>query len=71
MIDPHRPVVFLEGSGKVVGTVVFGDEIKVRDIGGIKGSPEGFHPGIAYGGGGESPQKIGVVRGRGPEVFPA
>jgi hypothetical protein len=32
LIPGHGPVVFFQGAGKMVGTVILGNEIKVIDI---------------------------------------
>ena len=61
--------MFFEISRKIVGPVVFGDEVEVGDRGGGEGSKDRVFSRITDGCGGESIHEIGIIRARTQQIF--
>jgi hypothetical protein len=61
--------MFLDVTRKIVGPIVFRDEIKIGNGSRVDGSQKGVFTGVTDGGGRESCNTIGVVRSGPRQVF--
>ena len=69
LIDLNRPVMFGQGSGEVVGSVILGYKIEVIGFCRIENGLNGFQARIPYGTGGQSLKDVGIVRGWCFQIF--
>jgi hypothetical protein len=56
-------------TGKIVGPIVFGDEIKIRNGSRADGSQQGVFSRVTDGGGRKSCDAIGVIRSGSQQMF--
>jgi hypothetical protein len=69
LIFPNGPIMVFDVRGKIVGTVILGYEIKIRNRSGTDGSQKGVPARVTDGRGGKSGQEIGVIRSGFQQIF--
>ncbi len=69
LIFPNGTIVFFDFGRKIVGPIVFGDEIEVRNRSGVERCPKRFLTGVTDGGGRKPNDEIGVVRSLFAQMF--
>ena len=69
LVFPHRLIMSFDIRRKIVGPVVFRDEVEVGDRSWVKGSKDGVFSGVTNGCRGKAIHEIGIIRGGPQQIF--
>jgi hypothetical protein len=69
LIFPNRSIMFFDVRRKIVGPIIFGDEIEVWNGSRVDGRQKGFFAWVTDGSGRKPNNQIGVVRSSSKQMF--
>src|SRR4030067_2682122 len=69
LVLSYRALVFFKTLRKMMGSIIFRDEIEIGDRSGVEGSSDGFLSRIADGSWREPGKKVGMIWRRSEQMF--